>query len=90
MGDFNCEPNSKPIKKINEALQDGLLASPTELQGPIGTYSGFDLKAPLDRRIDYIFIKGFEVKNYSHIDSKISNGNWPSDHLPILIKASLK
>lgn len=90
MGDFNCEPSSKPIKKINEALQDGLLASPSELQGPIGTYSGFDLKAPLDRRIDYIFIKGFEVENYSHIDSKITNGNWPSDHLPILINASLK
>jgi endonuclease/exonuclease/phosphatase family metal-dependent hydrolase len=90
LGDFNSEPNSEPIKKIKKVLQDGLLVSPTEFQGPIGTFSGFDLNAPLDKRIDYIFVNGFEVKNYTHIDSKINNGNWPSDHLPILIEAYFK
>ena len=90
LGDFNCEPNSKPIEELKKSLQDGLLASPTELQGPIGTFSGFDINAPLDRRIDYIFVNGFEVKKYAHIDNKITNGNWPSDHLPILIKTSFK
>ena len=52
----------------------------------MGTFNGFDLNPPLDKRIDYIFVDKFEVDSYSHIDSKILNGNWPSDHLPVITK----
>jgi len=89
MGDFNCEPNSEPIKAINELLNDGVKLSKTNLSGPIGTFSGFDLNAALDKRIDYIFVDKFEIDSYSHVDSKIPNGNWPSDHLPVLTKLKI-
>lgn len=86
MGDFNCEPNSEPINGIKGYLNDGVKLSKTSLTGPMGTFNGFDLNPPLDKRIDYIFVDKFEVDSYSHIDSKILNGNWPSDHLPVITK----
>ena len=36
-------------------------------------------------RIDYIFTKNIKITNYKHLDRKLSSGQWPSDHLPILI-----
>lgn len=89
MGDLNCVPDSNPILALNEVVNDALTLSESELKGPIGTFSGFDKNAPLDKRIDYIFTTNFKVKSYSHIDSKIKNGNWPSDHLPVVVKLIL-
>ena len=35
------------------------------------------------RRIDYIFTKNINVYEYRHIDEKLTNGNWPSDHIAV-------
>lgn len=88
MGDFNCEPNSNPIKTTTTLLNDGLALS--KLIDPIGTFSGFDLNATLNKRIDYIFVDKFKVESYLHINSKLPNGNWPSDHLPVLTKLKIE
>ncbi|WP_282123324.1 endonuclease/exonuclease/phosphatase family protein [Algibacter mikhailovii] len=90
MGDFNCEPHSEPIKAISSVLHDGITLSKTNLIGPIGTFSGFDLNAPLNKRIDYIFVDKFIVESYLHINSKLPNGHWPSDHLPVLVHLTLE
>ena len=89
MGDLNCDPKSIPISTIKESLFDGKEISEEPLNGPIGTFSAFDLKASLENRIDYIFVNNFKVLSYSHINAKLSNGNWPSDHLPVLSKLQL-
>ena len=55
MGDFNSSPKSDPIKIFKNDLQDALEISPTALRGPKGTFNGFNIRHPLDTRIDYIF-----------------------------------
>jgi endonuclease/exonuclease/phosphatase family metal-dependent hydrolase len=89
MGDLNCDPKSIPISIIKESLIDGKEISEEPLKGPIGTFTAFDIYAPLENRIDYIFVKDFKVLTYSHINDKLPNGNWPSDHLPVLAKLQI-
>ena len=86
-GDFNAEPHEEPILVLNHSFDDP--ADRDKLQGPVGTFSGFQLDAVLDRRIDYIFTKNVEVKTYQHLDTKRSNGRWISDHLPVLLSFDL-
>ncbi len=86
-GDFNAQPDEEPILVLNHSFEDP--ADRVKLQGPVGTFSGFQLDAPLDRRIDYIFTKNVKVKTYQHLDTKRSNGRWISDHLPIFLSFKL-
>ena len=89
MGDFNCEVNDAPITEIMKYLEDGKAVSKVNFEGPLGTFNGFNKNAVLDKRIDYIFTKGLNVLNYKHINDRIKNQNWPSDHLPVMIEISL-
>lgn len=89
MGDLNCDPKSAPISTLKESLIDGKEISEEPLKRPIGTFNAFNLKASLDNRIDYIFVNNFKVLSYLHIRDKLSNGNWPSDHLPVFTTLQL-
>ena len=84
MGDFNSIPDSEPIKIIEQDMIDGLRISLKNLQGPQGTFNGFDLSNPISKRIDYIFTKNFQVLYYRHIDDRLENNNYISDHLPVM------
>ena len=86
-GDFNAEPHEEPILVLNASFEDP--ADRVNLQGLMGTFSGFQLDAVLDRRIDYIFTKGVSVMSYQHLDAKRANGRWISDHLPVLLSFDL-
>lgn len=86
MGDFNAEPESKPIRILKKELIDGAELSKDGIYGPDGTYTGFTKNVFAKRRIDYIFIKNMKVKKYRHIDDKMKNNNYLSDHLPVLIE----
>ncbi len=88
MGDLNLTPQEKPIVLIKKELREGFEVSKTPPSGPKGTFNGFDTKAPIDRRIDYIFVKGFTVENYTHINERLDNGKHLSDHLPVLATLS--
>ena len=83
MGDLNAEPSDAPIKLLAENLEDSFNFFPIEK--PFGTFSGFDLESKLLNRIDYIFTKNIEVIDYRHIQKRLPNKLWPSDHLPIFI-----
>ena len=80
-GDFNAMPSDAPIMRMTKTFGD--LLDLTQLKGPVGSFSGFQLNAPLDRRIDYIFARNLKPKSYSHLDTKRANGRWISDHLPV-------
>lgn len=86
MGDFNAEPETSPIKILKQDLKDGAELSPHGIYGPEGTYTGFKTGASAKRRIDYIFVKGLDVMKYRHIDDKMKNDNYLSDHLPVLVE----
>jgi endonuclease/exonuclease/phosphatase family metal-dependent hydrolase len=86
-GDFNARPHEEPILVLNHSFEDP--SDRVNLQGPVGTFSGFQLDPPLDRRIDYIFTKNVEVKTYQHLDTKRANGRWISDHLPVFLSSDL-
>ena len=86
IGDFNANPDSPEIKIIKDYFSDALNISKSGLIGPTGTFNGFDLESPIDKRIDYIFTKGIDILSYMHINQKINNKRHISDHLPVIIK----
>ena len=86
MGDFNSIPDSPPIKKIKIEMSDALEISLGALDGPIGTFNGFNVNLPIEKRIDYIFTRNVKVLSYIHIDDRLDNNRHTSDHLPVMIK----
>ena len=86
MGDFNSIPDSDPIKILKNDLIDALQISLMNLEGPQGTFNGFDMMLPIDNRIDYIFTKNVKVLSYRHIDDRLNNNKHISDHLPVMIE----
>lgn len=84
MGDLNVIPKDKPIQLIKTGLTDAMEISVKPFYGPIGTFNGFK-EVVMDRRIDYFFTHKLKVLYYVHIDDKMDNNNFVSDHLPVLI-----
>ena len=84
MGDFNLMPEEKPINLIQKKMDDGQSISKTPMEGPKGTFNGFDIEDPMERRIDYIFSIGLDVERYYHLDTRLKTGKHISDHLPVI------
>ncbi|HEA22795.1 MAG TPA: endonuclease/exonuclease/phosphatase family protein [Pricia antarctica] len=89
-GDFNLSPDEKPIQLIKNYMADGKEITESPFYGPSGTFNGFDADMILNRRIDYIFVKNLWVSSYIHIDDRLENLKYISDHLPVLMSASEK
>lgn len=88
-GDFNSVPETEQIRTMQAALRDAFDASEKPVYGPVGTFNGFHIDSPLNERIDYIFVSPqVRVLNYAALtDSR--NGRFPSDHLPVLVRAEI-
>ena len=86
MGDLNSIPDSEPINILKSELNDALQISLNNLEGPKGTFNGFDMALLMDNRIDYIFTKDVKVLSYTHIDERLNNNRHISDHLPVMIE----
>lgn len=84
-GDFNATEESKPYKILTRTLNDAMYGS-SHLNGPAGTWNGFNKSSNLDRRIDYIFVHRFKVESFSHVADRRKNGLWVSDHLPVFVQ----
>lgn len=83
-GDFNLTPDEKPIHLMKNYMQDGQEITKKSFYGPTGTFNGFEPNRILDHRIDYIFVKNLNVANYTHIDDRMENLKYISDHFPVL------
>ncbi|WP_419211916.1 endonuclease/exonuclease/phosphatase family protein [Maribacter sp. X9] len=90
MGDLNLYPDQKPIQYLKKQLTDGQTVTQQAIYGPTGTFNGFDPNKILDGRIDYIFVEGFKVESYTHIDDRMENNKHISDHLPVLAKLEME
>ncbi|HBF18704.1 MAG TPA: endonuclease/exonuclease/phosphatase [Cryomorphaceae bacterium] len=84
MGDFNSEPGSEPVQIIERWYADGLKLAREKQKEPLGTFTGWDKDAKLDRRIDYIFVHNFGVEKYLHLSERRGDGYFISDHLPVM------
>lgn len=89
LGDFNCTPNSAPMRTL---IGDGWQPAVSE-DDAMGTYHAFTGKA--DRRIDMILVPdSCAVTEAEIIDEGGSYadapGVWPSDHYPVRAIVTLK
>jgi endonuclease/exonuclease/phosphatase family metal-dependent hydrolase len=88
-GDYNARPDDEPIQTL---LQDGLLKDSYVLTkqppyGTTGTFQGFRPDAPLQNRIDFIFVTdGISILKYGVLNER-PYGKFPSDHCPVLVVA---
>ena len=71
-------------------MNDALEISLTKCRGPIGTFNGFDIQHHLDKRIDYIFTTNYKIISYRHIDDRLNNNSFISDHLPVMVELQIK
>ena len=86
-GDFNLTPETLPIQIFQAAFEDVLLELPKS-DFTYGTFTGFDTENNAERRIDYIFQKGFTVKKAAQLWIKTPEGRWASDHHPVYLACS--
>lgn len=90
-GDFNLTDDSEPIKIISKSLDNVFYHSKKKAHyGSKGTFTGFDINTIPQDRIDYIFVKGFEVLSNRTINDRRENLLYPSDHFPVLTEISFK
>ena len=87
VGDLNSTPKTEQIQTIKTLLRDSRQVSATPPYGPIGTTNGFKFDSPLTELIDYIFVsKQIDILKYGVLtDSK--ELRYPTDHLPVVVKA---
>nr|WP_262483074.1 endonuclease/exonuclease/phosphatase family protein [Bacteroides ihuae] len=90
-GDFNAIPTDEPIAYIlkDGSIKDSRSLSTTPPYGPQGTFQGFKTDAPMQNRIDYVFVTpGIQILKYGVL-TDIRYGRFPSDHCPVLVKLKL-
>lgn len=92
-GDFNAEPDSLPhqILTSDGGYDDLWETAKTRINEDLGTFNGFDDptgKGP-DKRIDWILGKGNLTANEIEIVNDQKNGQFPSDHFPVIADISL-
>jgi endonuclease/exonuclease/phosphatase family metal-dependent hydrolase len=90
VGDFNATPESEPIATMQGALRDAYTVTLAPPYGPMGTYNGFQLDAPMANRIDYIFVsRSVKVLRYAVLSDSIDRLRYPSDHHPVVARIAL-
>jgi len=90
VGDLNSTPDTEQVKTLQGALGDAYQLTQRPAYGPVGTFNGFKLTAPLADRIDYIFVsRGSTVLNYTVLTDSM-RGHYPSDHFPVVAEVVLK
>lgn len=92
-GDFNASPNSVPYKKFTNTgpFVDLWESTENRVNEDLGTFNGFDdpTGGGPDRRIDWIFSKGNVTTEKIKILDYQNNGQYPSDHYPVIAGVTL-
>lgn len=88
IGDFNVTEDNPVYTRITRGeptLVDAMAADINKHVGPYSTFEGFNVQGGTGRRIDYIFVSpGLEVNSHAHL-TWFRDGNYLSDHLPVVI-----
>ena len=87
-GDFNSTPTSKVYAHVSSKLKDAAKISETPAAGPDITFQAFGKSRPW--YVDYIFVSsGINVLYHRIIDTLV-DGQYPSDHFPVMAKIVLE
>ncbi len=85
-GDLNSTPDTEQVQTLQTLLRDAFWVSEAPPYGPVGTFNGFKADAPLENRIDYVFVsQGIQVLKYGVLTDQLQ-GRYPSDHLPVVTR----
>ncbi|WP_231700213.1 endonuclease/exonuclease/phosphatase family protein [Aerosticca soli] len=79
-GDLNAEPDSPTYAHLAGNLRDAR-AIASRVEGPEKTFH--DFTGVPNRRIDYIFVRGFRVDRYATLTGH-EGARYPSDHFPVM------
>ncbi len=92
-GDFNAGPKSVPHEKLTTTgpFNDLWESSQGRVNEHLGTFNGFNdpTGGGPDRRIDWILSKGNITAGKIEILDYRKNGQYPSDHYPVMADVSL-
>lgn len=83
-GDFNLTEETEPIKILSQNLDDTFYKTQKPHYGPKGTWQAFDVHQISSERLDYIFVKGFNVLSNRTINDRRENLLYYSDHFPVI------
>ena len=90
VGDLNSTPDTEQVQTMQTLLRDAYRTTAQPPYGPVGTFQGFKADAPLQDRIDYIFVSpSVEVLDYAALTDTL-HGRYPSDHLPVVATVVVK
>lgn len=87
-------PEETSMELLREVFSDTFLEAEEKgvREGPVGTYNAFNPDADMEDELvkqDYIFAKGgYTLNSYKAITTKF-DGQYPSDHLPVVINVTL-
>lgn len=93
LGDLNCAPGDPPYRTFDADLVDAREAA-DHVHGPRETYVGFGGEGggedddPEPARLDYAFLRGFDVEAYGVAADVDADWSHPSDHLPVVVDAT--
>lgn len=89
-GDFNAGITDSSVKHILASGYKDSRAMVSTPKGPAGTWYDFDLTASPIYRLDHILVNSkVNVEEYEIIDTQIKTGKIESDHLPVMIHATI-
>jgi endonuclease/exonuclease/phosphatase family metal-dependent hydrolase len=86
LGDLNAEPESNPVKFLNEKYLNSKKEAALVYNGT-GTFNGFDFFKPVTAEIDYIFLSKYKIAviKYAVLTDSYSC-KYPSDHFPVMVE----
>lgn len=89
-GDLNCTHESEPYKMFASSFLDTRTNSIYPFYGSNITFNGFDNSIIPANIIDYIFVNDLVSVYQSGIIGETFNGNYPSDHMPVIAEIIFK
>jgi endonuclease/exonuclease/phosphatase family metal-dependent hydrolase len=88
-GDFNCTRDESPYLVMMDKSHLELI-DPAPKNDPPGTFCNFGVNSQPCRAIDYIFYTNDWTPEAYNVYSDSDGKNYPSDHLPVQARLSLK
>ncbi|MBS4192628.1 endonuclease/exonuclease/phosphatase family protein [Bacillus sp. FJAT-49705] len=93
-GDFNANPDTKPYQILTAegAFADLWMTAETRINEDLGTFNGFNNPSGggPNNRIDWILSKGNVTAKTIEIVNYQKNGQFPSDHYPVMADVTLQ